>query len=120
MAVARHAEMTSDIDAGEPGADFTRRLSDKILNAFNHAYAVGETDIARHLRRILVRNERGHNGDRARQDGCDAVARADLWVAFVEARNEYRAVSARKRASEKQIDQALQNMKDAYRRWSDG
>ena len=31
----------------------TRRLSDKVLAAFNHAYATGEVDVASKLRAVL-------------------------------------------------------------------
>ena len=33
------------IDCLAPRHEVTRRLSDKILTAFNHAYAIGETEI---------------------------------------------------------------------------
>jgi len=34
------------------------RLSDKILAAFNHAYSVGEYEIAKQLKAALVKNEK--------------------------------------------------------------
>ncbi|MBS28602.1 MAG: hypothetical protein CL566_06710 [Alphaproteobacteria bacterium] len=39
-------------DTGIPG--FNRRLSDKVLAAVNHAYAVGELDVAAGLREVVT------------------------------------------------------------------
>src|SRR5512141_2876572 len=44
------------IDAGVPR--YNRRLTDKILAAFNHAYAMGEMDLARNLWECLVAAEK--------------------------------------------------------------
>ena len=38
--------------------DVRRRLSDKILAAFNHAYSVGEFEIAKQLKAALANNEK--------------------------------------------------------------
>ena len=38
--------------------DVRRRLSDKILAAFNHAYSVGEYEIFKQLKAALVKNEK--------------------------------------------------------------
>ena len=38
--------------------DVRRRLNDKILAAFNHAYSVGEYEIAKQLKAALVKNEK--------------------------------------------------------------
>ena len=47
---SRAAELFGDVGA----PDHDRRLSDKILAAFNHAYSVGETAIAEQLRVLLL------------------------------------------------------------------
>ena len=41
-----------------------------------------------------------------------------MWVAFVEARDQYKAVSAPSVADRGGASAALEDMKDAYRRWS--
>lgn len=99
---------------------FNRRLSDKILAAFNHAYATGEIDIAVQLRQVLARLD----GDAApatgqrREDGTIALSRADLWIEFVEARNDYRAACERADADPAVVSRTLGAMKAAYKRWS--
>ncbi len=112
--------MAPEADLGATSADITRRLSDKILTAFNHAYAVGEVEIARHLRKILERNERDKNGAKSGRQNDDPVQRADMWVAFVESRNQFRKISDKKGVKEQDIEAALLKMKEAYRQWSDG
>lgn len=94
-----------------------RRLSDILLAAFNHAYAVGERDIAERLRELLADLEgRRSNGGKNRRRS-DAISQADLWVAFVEARDHYRALSDNKPDHTKTLS-ALEAMKASYRRWS--
>jgi len=107
---------------GPPG--FDRRLTDKILAAFNHAYAVGDLEVARRLRDALALAE-DHERNRAliltgaQRRGGSAVEQADLWAACVEARNLCQEVcqggtdSAEARA-------AIEVMKQAYQRWSSG
>lgn len=94
---------------------YSRRLSDKILSAFNHAYALGEADIAGHLRNALqacAELERNVGGTRAQVRALD---QADMWVNYVDARDAFNAV---KRRREGNADQALTRMREAYRRWS--
>ena len=103
--------------SGAPDAA-TRRLSDKILSAFNHAYAVGEFEVANLLRGALIAGEakKGTLVDQRRRH--DPLYQADLWVAFVEARNDYRGLCESQNHDVPTADAALSAMKDAYRRWS--
>lgn len=105
--------------AGDDHSEVTRRLSDKILAAFNHAYAIGETATAKKLRKALVDHqaEKAVPGDR-RRSAYDPINQADLWVSFVEARNRYNVVSEDKRAGKAGTDKALTEMQDAYQVWS--
>ncbi|NNG05020.1 MAG: hypothetical protein HKM95_13105 [Inquilinus sp.] len=97
----------------------SRRLTDNLLSAFNHAYAVGERDIAERLRAMLEEVERRrHNGSEKRGRSC-ALGRADLWVAFVDARDQYRVLCDARPESGK-TQSALAAMKETYRRWSLG
>lgn len=94
-----------------------RRLTDILLAAFNHAYAVGERDIADQIRKMLTQLEgRRHNGGQDRRRS-DAISQADLWVDFVEARDHYRELSDNKPDHTKTLS-ALEAMKESYRRWS--
>ncbi len=106
------------IDCSAPRHEITRRLSDKILTAFNHAYAIGETDIADKLRDVLAFNENSSRVEVEQRGNFDPLGRADLWVAFVEARNRYKKVCSHRSAQDGATNKALETMKDAYRSWS--
>ena len=106
--------------ASETGApSHSRRLSDKVLAAFNHAYAVGEIEVAANLREILAKLEHerilvhGH-----RRATTVALGHADLWVEFVEARNDYRMACDDESLDSEGIAGVLDRMKKAYQRWS--
>ena len=98
--------------------EYDRRLSDKILAAFNHAYASGAHKVADRLRNVLAEVERS---ERSRHDRRmdSAVSQADLWIGFIEARNGYNALMASNDAPAEKVEGALDSMKDAYRVWSD-
>jgi hypothetical protein len=101
---------------GKPRYD--RRLADKVLAAFNHAYAVGAHDVARSLRDVLAVVEAQDPFTVQRRHGHQATAQADHWIAFVEARNDYRRAAQDLDADAGAVERALVAMKDAYRRWS--
>ena len=97
---------------------YDRRLSDKILAAFNHAYASGAVQTATRLKAVLAEVETSER-DRHERRTCSAMTQADLWIAFVEARNGYNALAAGKGVAPARLDDALARMKDAYRLWSE-
>ena len=117
MAIAKDSADFTDFGPDGAAADFTRRLSDKILAAFNHAYAVGEVEMAKHLRKLLEKNEHARSAGDENRTEYDPVRRADLWVAFVEQRNRYHTACESGRANAKSTAKALEEMKDAYRLW---
>ncbi|MDH3738706.1 MAG: hypothetical protein OER92_05885 [Alphaproteobacteria bacterium] len=94
-------------------------MSDKVLAAFNHAYAVGEIDVAANLREILAKLEKervlAHS---QRKANPVALSHADLWVEFVEARNDYRVACDDESLDGQTVAEILTRMKDAYLRWS--
>jgi hypothetical protein len=94
-----------------------RRLSDKILAAFNHAYSVGETEVARQLKAALIANEEQKSEFTEMRQGYDPLGEAELWVTFVEARNAYRAACEGKKSAVT-VNESLEVMKEAYRVWS--
>jgi hypothetical protein len=115
------AELFSDdaseffIDAGMPR--YNRRLTDKILAAFNHAYAMGEMDLARSLWECLVAAEKlGQQHQRRRPN--QALDLAAEWVAFVDARDRYRDVSRTHAPDPAAASEAFRSMRDAYQSWS--
>jgi hypothetical protein len=106
---------TVDQQYGVP--EYSRRLSDKVLAALNHAYAIGERDLARQLKAILEEVERKVKSlGILRRDG--AVADAERWTRFVDARDRYRSVSADARFAPEEVGEALDEMKEAFRSWS--
>lgn len=94
-----------------------RRLTDILLAAFNHAYAVGERDIAETLLGLLeeLDGRRYTGGEDRRRSG--ALSQAQLWVAFVEARDRYRKLCDEMPDHTNTLS-ALEAMKESYRRWS--
>ena len=118
MAAADGGRVGIELEPGDEHYEVTRRLSDKILTAFNHAYAMGEVEIAEQLRRVLIENENGH-GVAEKRDSHDPLGQAERWVAFVEARNQYKWVCQNHPSEPAAVEDALLAMKEAYQRWSD-
>lgn len=102
-----------DLDSPEA----RRRLSDKILSAFNYAYAIGARDVAGRLHAVLAEVEAGIAPSPSKGSGGGALKQAELWAAYIDARNGYHAISRNGRDSGKTLA-ALEAMKDAYKRWS--
>lgn len=102
------------IDAGVPR--YNRRLTDKVLAAFNHAYSMGEMDLARNLWECLVAAEKLGQQQHGRRRPNQALDLAAEWVAFVDARDRYREVSRAPQAAEDASD-AFRSMRDAYQSW---
>ncbi|MGB0572479.1 MAG: hypothetical protein ACPGQM_10520 [Alphaproteobacteria bacterium] len=103
-------------DTGIPR--YNRRLSDKILAAFNHAYAMGEIEIASGIREVLARlDDAVPEGKGQRRDGAIALCQADLWIEFVEARNDYRTACGKPGTDSAMVETSLEAIKDAYQRW---
>ena len=97
---------------------YNRRLGDKVLAAFNHAYATGALEVAGQLREILARIEADHGeADGERRDSATTLGQADLWMAFVEARNDYQAACEAGEGGTPAADAALAAMKAAYDSW---
>lgn len=101
---------------GEP--QFNRRLSDKVLAAYNHAYAIDDRETAEQLHSVLVSLERrSGRGTEDRRDH-DPLGRADRWAQFIEARNTYNDICAGEGADPDALEEALEAMKNAYQAWS--
>ncbi len=103
------------MDAGVPR--YNRRLTDKILAAFNHAYAMGEMDLARSLWDCLVAAEKLGREYHQRRRPNQALDLAAEWVAFVDARDRYREVRGAPQAAADETSEAFRSMRDAHRSW---
>ncbi len=117
--MVRSAIIDENILASEAGIpEYNRRLTDKVLAAFNHAYATGAREIADQLRGVLTnvdRKERALHKERQQT----AVGQADLWIEFVETRDAYNAALADQEGQAKALEGALEDMRRAHQRWSD-
>ena len=97
---------------------YNRRLGDKVLAAFNHAYATGALEVAGQLRTILARIEADRGEEHGeRRYSSTTLGQADMWMAFVEARNDYQAACSAGEGGSPSADAALGAMKAAYDSW---
>ncbi len=104
------------VSIGTPKHD--RRLSDKILAAFSHAAAEGAPAVAAVLRRALEEAERDRDGAGPGWRLHGALVQADLWVAFVEARDHFRRAFDAATPDPNELESCRAEMMDAYKRWS--
>ncbi len=98
-------------ELGEPR--FGRRLSDKILAAYTHAYSLGRLDLAERLMDALQLCGEADGLDRS----GEALERAKSWVRFVQARNLYNEVAQNKGDDAPETVEALAAMKAAHGDW---
>jgi len=114
MATLEINALTPDYDSVNGTLAITHRLSDKVLAAFNHAYATGEVEVAKQLRAILQVTESKRPG-RDKRTGYDAVVNVDLWMSFVKSRDTYKALCEKKGTSASDLATAQDTIKSAYR-----
>lgn len=112
------ADKTEEVlihDLGEPPYD--RRLTDKILAAFNHALALGYPEIAERLYVALEKAENEGVRKYGERRGITVLDLAGLWRAFIGARDTYqRALTDPAATSERRAD-ALAKMRERWRIW---
>lgn len=118
MATAQIDALDPDYESVNGTLEITRRLSDKVLAAFNHAYATGEVEVAKKLRAVLQVTE-SKRPKQNKRGGYDAVLHADLWMKFVEARDAYKALCEKGSSKAGDLAAAQEAMKNAYRAWSE-
>ena len=120
VSLSRVLPIESQIVVSLGAARDDRRLSDKILAAFTHAYASGHAGLAATLRRALEDAERAPGREPCRRRDTSALRQADLWIGFVDARDAYRRAAERTPADAEEVELARLEMLSAYRRWSEG
>ncbi|MDX1484459.1 MAG: hypothetical protein R3229_08260 [Alphaproteobacteria bacterium] len=136
------AEIVQDQDATIPSAAavenagdqrfgtprFNRRLSDKILAAYNHAYAADEAELANKLRVLLEEAEAKELAhcerpgasviDKPIRRSSNAVHQAHLWSQFVDAKQGYVSLSIRENSPLEDVEAAYAGMRNSYTRWA--
>jgi len=113
--------LASDIVVSVGRAGYDRRLTDKILSAYTHAYAANEIAVAGLLRQALEFAERaGGAPDGAERRVPQALVQAEHWADFVEARRVFNGIVAQGVSDGEELERARRAMLEAYRRWSDG
>ncbi|MFQ5772881.1 MAG: hypothetical protein ACE5GS_00035 [Kiloniellaceae bacterium] len=110
--------LPSEILFSAAGPKYDRRLTDKILAAFAHAYEADERGIAAMLRRALEEAERASAGPGAERRLSSVLRQADLWTEFVDARQAYKRAAARTPPDPEAVECAGLELLEAYRRWS--
>ena len=119
-------ERTCDQRYGK--SQFDRRLSDKVLSAYNHAYAADEVELANKLR-VLLEEAESREISHCERPGAsvldmpirrnsNAVRQARLWTQFVDARQGYISLSIRANSSVEQVKAAYDGMRTSYARWT--
>ena len=111
--------LLSDIVVVNAVPKYDRRLSDKILAAFAHAYEAGEQGVAARLRRALEEAEQSAAAAHPERRSNTALDQADLLIEFVDARKAYKNATQRDPNDTKELDRTSREMLEAYRRWSD-
>jgi len=79
---------TEEQDATDGRPSRQRRVSDRLLAAHNHAYAVGHRRLASELKEILEMIETDELTSHDRRN-ISATERASRWIAYVDARSAY-------------------------------
>ncbi len=111
--------LRSDILVANPAPKYDRRLSDKILAAFAHAYEVGERGVAARLRRALEEAEQSAAAAHPERRSSNALDQAGLLIDFVDARKAYKSAAKHEPSNPEELDRTSREMLEAYRRWSD-
>lgn len=87
---------------------------------FGHGFAVGERLMVSELlpSREAVQATRQRMTESNKRRAASPLGQARLWAAFVRARDRYRAMSDADRCDPAAAAEALEEMQQAYERWS--
>ena len=96
---------------------YQQRLTDKILAAFTHSYALDEIELATELWAALELAERVSERENSRRVPNQALRLAQYWIKLVDAKRRYHDAMSIAGGREGEADQALQEMKAAYQAW---
>lgn len=106
----------SMLELGQPR--YSRRITDKVLAAFNHAYVLEEIELAQKLWEALVLAEEVSLRQHSRRRPNQAIELAERWVELVDARSRYQKLSKDPvTAATPEAEEAYADMRIAYRAW---
>ena len=107
---------TSMLELGQP--HYSRRITDKVLAAFNHAYVLEEIELAQKLWEALVLAEEASLRQHSRRRPNQSIELAEKWVALVDARHRHQKITKDPALSTTpEADEAYADMRMAYRSW---
>ena len=107
---------TSMLELGQPR--YSRRITDKVLAAFNHAYVLEEIELAQKLWEALVLAEEVSLRQHSRRRPNQAIELAERWVELVDSRSKYQKLSKDPAlAASPEAEEAYADMRMAYRAW---
>lgn len=136
--VTVHSMNTIRPDAFNPSPDFIasqfgtpafdRRLSDKILAAHNHAYAIGDVALAEALMAQLERSETAEREAYQRKSAGSfrfysprqsrSVKHGRLWRSYVDARNAFNVLNLQAGTPSGRLVRAEKEMQRRYAKWA--
>ena len=106
----------SMLELGQPR--YSRRITDKVLAAFNHAYVLEEIELAQKLWDALVLAEEASLRQHSRRRPNQAIELAEKWVALVDARHRHQKFAKDPAlSSTPEAEDAYADMRMAYRAW---
>jgi hypothetical protein len=87
---------------------------------FGHGFAIGERLMVSELLSSpeAVQATRQQMTESKKHRVASALGQARLWAAFVKARDRYRATSDGDKCDPAAVAEALEEMQEAYKRWS--
>ena len=97
---------------------FHRRLTDKILAAFTHAYVMDEVELASTLYAGLVFAQDVHEHEAEERAQNQALTLAQYWIRLVDSKRRYEAMlSQGGEAGDPKAEQARNEMRVAFNAW---
>jgi hypothetical protein len=107
---------TSMLELGQPR--YSRRITDKVLAAFNHAYVLEEIELAQKLWEALVLAEEASLRQHSRRRPNQSIELAEKWVGLVDARQKHQKIAKDPaQSATPEADEAYADMRMAYRAW---
>ena len=94
---------------------YSRRLTDKVLGAFTHAYALGVQEVSDNLLSMLNEAHGESTGPVPRRH--HPANQASLWVSFVDARRDYESLLNASNADPVELEQARNRMVGIFKHW---